>query len=270
MTATGPEGGAFRASASLLAGEVFGDLTVVTVGLRAKPTPSQVLKHHQGELAAICRCACGTELLVKVGLLMRGRRTDCGCSAAETDCRPERGRRPKPIETAPFAGIVAEFLTAAKMDSSYAVAIANAANVVIRKRMVWALRNQLRDAELEARTACAAAGPSSCVLTAPCGVGLCPFSPGGDLVELADVPAVGRKINATSRATRPQPRPDHVPGAVYTIESCVTPLLELREKRGTLPAHEELSGADYEDRQKERRRNGIEAHRARLRESRAT
>jgi len=216
-------------------GSAFGELAVLQVGLREEPRPSQAARGQPGERAALCSCSCGQQRLVRVGDLVLGRVTSCGCrlkparEPATTGASAGR-RSPRHIPVEQFGPLVAEAAEAYAIDVSYAIAMLNAATNIHRKRSTWVVRQFLREAEATARRACEAAGPRECRVTEPCGTGRCPFAE-RELAELVGVPSVG-KINSKARASRPQPRPADAPGAIYSIESAVQPLLELRASRG--------------------------------------
>ena len=56
-------------------GEVFGRLTVIATGLHGRDPCGQTAR------LAVVRCACGTEHVVRVGNLLAGTTTSCGCLA---------------------------------------------------------------------------------------------------------------------------------------------------------------------------------------------
>jgi hypothetical protein len=143
-----------------------------------------------------------------------------------------QGRRPKQIDTSSFEAVMAEALLAYSVDVGYAVSMMNSANQIQRKRNTWQVRSELRRAEADARAACESSQITACVVTEPCSTGSCPFSQ-GDLADLVGVPSLPTS-SSTSRATRPVPRPEHVPGHVYSIEAALQPLIELRTRLGTL------------------------------------
>jgi hypothetical protein len=233
-------------------GHVYGDLTVTATGLRAEPTPSQRERRCPGERAVLCRCVCGVERVVKIGYLVRGRVTSCGCkpqpmrkspakdavdgasesptpSVERAPSAPKRvGRQPKEIDTSSFAGVMSEALVAFRIDSGYAERMLHNANLIMRKRESWVVRNELRAAESAARTACAASDLTSCEVQNPCGTGSgCPWA----APEFAriDAPAIAATVHkATARSTRPQPRTGD--GYTYTIESALPLILAERAR----------------------------------------
>lgn len=248
-------------------GERFGSLTVTQIGLRYERSPSQIKRRQVGERAALCACQCGGQRLVRVGELVRGRVTSCGCQAqrsrkvldtseilaradgsaaavhgeaAPTPAQDEpapvrrrRGGRPaQEIDTTPYTAVIEEASRAYMLDSRYLESMLNSAVQIQRKRNTWTVRTELRDAERQARAACEVSSLTSCVVTEPCSTGSCPFAQ-GDLAALVGIPSLPR-TGSTSRATRPQPRPEHAPGFVYSVEAALQPLIELRSTRGTL------------------------------------
>jgi hypothetical protein len=254
--------------------------------LRLAPTDAEIAKRQTPARAALCRCDCGQERLVSVLRLVRGRLSSCsrGCPAKRTSpvgrgeestedgtTEPRRargGRRAQPIpDLDRFQPLVDEFLRAAALDESYAVAICDSAVRVATKRRVWSIRVELRDAEQAARKACAAAGPRDCRATAPCGVSaLCAFSQ-GDLREI-DPPAIAKGVSTSVRATRPQPRPESAPGYEYSLESATAPLLALREEQGTMPALANFTRPEYaEELRAKRAQQAHERYSARRAES---
>lgn len=61
--------------------------TVLEVGLRAEPSPSQVARGWQGNRAASVRCVCGTESVIRLKSLLSGGSTQCAICQLR-----ERGR----------------------------------------------------------------------------------------------------------------------------------------------------------------------------------
>jgi hypothetical protein len=61
------------------AGQVFGRLTVLNPGLRKPPSPSLVQAGKSGPRAALCRCSCGHEKIIRIYDLLRGNIRSCEC-----------------------------------------------------------------------------------------------------------------------------------------------------------------------------------------------
>lgn len=128
------------------------------------------------------------------------------------------GRVLSRIDTAPFEDVMAEALTAYRLDVSYAVAMAAQASQILRKREVWAVRTELRAASVHAVMACSELPRFTCSSRSPCGTGAgCRVALPG--LALLDVPA------KPGKSIRPQP---HESGPTYDIESAVKPLVALR------------------------------------------
>lgn len=127
--------------------------------------------------------------------------------------------RTKQIDTTPFAGVMAEALIAYQLDSGLAVAMCNSAVAIKSKRLSWACRTELRNAEANAVAACRLLPTFTCTNPSPCGTGAgCRWST-GDLALLS-VPT------KPGKATRPQP---HECGSTYDLESAVKALVAMRE-----------------------------------------
>ena len=215
-------------------GERYGLLTVTEIGLRAEANASQSSRGQQGPRAAWTLCDCGQTRLAEVGRLVVGKTRSCGqCTADGAPRRSGPGRQPKVIDTTPFEAVMAEALVAYTLDSGMLERMLWSAQNIMRKRRAWNLRAELKENEARAGAECEASELRSCVVTSPCSTGSCPWAT-GDFALLTDVPSLPSKGSSTNRATRPQPRPDHVPGLVYSIEAALIPLVELRTRLGTL------------------------------------
>lgn len=217
-------------------GDRFGELTVTEIGLRLKPTRTQVARQQVGERGVLCKCDCGGERLVRIISLVSQRATSCGCrsrrlreqrgSASDDAPRPCGGRQPASIDTVKFQPVIDEFLRAAAVDADYTVAICAAAVRIRSKRAQWEARLALRAAEKAAREACAASALTSCEVQNPCGTGACPM--GSPEFAHIDAPAIAPTVHkAAARRTRPQPRTG--PGGEYTIESALPLVLAQRQ-----------------------------------------
>jgi len=116
-----------------------------------------------------------------------------------------------------FRVAVDRALAAFATDVSYAVAMANAAVAIDRKRRVWQARKELRAAETVAHRECEHTEPFTCHAVSACGTGDCKFAHGehGRLVQAA----------ACGPSRRPQ-----APYDTYSIEGAVELLVE---RRGT-------------------------------------
>ena len=208
-------------------GQRFGALTATEVNLRQPPTPSQAAVGGLGDRAVLCRCHCGQPdcsgpRQVRVHDLFAGRVTKCGAGGQEATRR--RGRQP-PV-TEPYGEVVADFLKAVVIDVSYAERMAYSASLIVRKRLAWAVRIRLRDAETEAVALCRKSQPFVCSSPSPCGVGPeCKFAR-GDLAELLGVPSFPPRGGYVpkGRSLRPQVGPDGFHGS-YSVESAVQPLM---------------------------------------------
>lgn len=216
-------------------GERYGSLVVTEIGFRAEPNAAQLQRGHQGPRAAWTLCDCGRTRLAEVGRLVVGKTTSCGeCAASPAPVRRPRGGRPaKVIDTSPFEAVMAEALVAYTLDVGLCELMMINAVQIQGKRLAWKIRKELRQADERARAECEAAGPRTCVVTEPCGCGPCPYAR-GDHADLVGVPSLPAKTSSTNRTARPQPRPEHVPGHIYSVEAALLPLIELRTSRGTL------------------------------------
>lgn len=113
----------------------------------------------------------------------------------------------------PVEGAMAAFSS----DVSYAVAIVSAAVGIRKKRQIWQLKADTRQAEADARSLCEQAEPFVCMNQSPCGVGSCKFSTG----EFT--------LLKVSRCKGDTPRPQRfVTGGSYSIDSVIVSLGELR------------------------------------------
>lgn len=157
--------------------------------------------------------------------------------AAPVQHEPARrrpGRQPRTIDTTAFTDVIEGASRAYLADSGYLIKMMQSAQIIQRKRNTWNLRLELRAAHEKAREACAASTEvSECLRIEPCSTATCPFGPGGDVAELVGIPALP-KTSSSGRMTRPKPRPEHVPGMIYSVEAAVQPLIDLRTERGTL------------------------------------
>src|SRR5215217_7751529 len=64
-------------------GEVFGRLTVLANDLQMPPTKWQQERGREGTRAALTRCECGQEKLIRLYTLRSGKSTSCGCLKRE-------------------------------------------------------------------------------------------------------------------------------------------------------------------------------------------
>lgn len=126
--------------------------------------------------------------------------------------RPRRA--PEPIDVTPFREHIAEALAAFATDVSYAVAMARAAVIIVKKRQVWQARKELRAAEAQAHAECRQA-TFDCHAVSPCGAGDCKFAQG----EYAAL-----DVAAPGTAVRPQQR--SIGG--YSLEPAVAALVARR------------------------------------------
>lgn len=131
--------------------------------------------------------------------------------------------RTKHIDTSKFEGVMAEAMKAYSLDPDLACQMARNASAILRKRLSWTCRSELRRAEAEAVAACRMQPTFTCTNPSPCGTGGCRWAT-GDLA-LLDLPEVPGK------SQRPQPRDGH---ATFDVEQALKPLLELRAGRSSL------------------------------------
>lgn len=131
------------------------------------------------------------------------------------------------IDTAPFEPLVAEFLQAAQLDVSYAVAIASSAVQIEAKRARWAARSELRAAAREAISACSQLPEFLCEVTEACGTGVsCPFAQPEHAEPLRGVHCDQPSRHRSGSVDRPQP---HVNGPRFDLEPAIARLVELQE-----------------------------------------
>src|SRR5215217_4833806 len=64
-------------------GEVFGRLTVLANDLQMPPTKWQEEHGREGTRAALTRCECGQEKLIRLHTLRSGKSASCGCLKRE-------------------------------------------------------------------------------------------------------------------------------------------------------------------------------------------
>jgi hypothetical protein len=140
-------------------------------------------------------------------------------AAAEGGCM---SRTPLTIDTTEFEPVMAQALLCFGIDLDYASAMCAKAVVIHAKRATHAARRQLKMAEAEARTACAAAGTFTCANRLPCGVGPeCRVSTG--VLRDLDVQLVPLGPQRGGRTVeRPQPGPEGTP-TTYNVEVAVYP-----------------------------------------------
>ncbi|KQX68820.1 hypothetical protein [Angustibacter sp. Root456] len=112
-------------------------------------------------------------------------------------------KRGRPVDPAVYADVMAAALVAYRVDVGYAVAMASRASVIIRKRLVYEVRAQIREAVTGAIQECSCRPQFRCDVPEACGLGSCPFaSP-----DFADVTTPATSVSAKSGKTfhRPQP-----------------------------------------------------------------
>lgn len=135
---------------------------------------------------------------------------------SEANSRRSRSRH---TDVTRFAAEVATAYAAFAQDVSYAVAMANSAVTIERKRGVWQARRDVKEAEAAAHRLCRDARPFTCLATSPCGTGDCKFAAGEmTVLDVAHCPG------GTARPQASNPWP-------YTIEAAVKPLA--RHRAGT-------------------------------------
>jgi hypothetical protein len=73
-----------KQEASVSVGDRFGRLTVLEIGLKLPPSPSQSVHGRSGKPALLCRCDCGTVRIFNFQSVFRGDSRSCGCLASES------------------------------------------------------------------------------------------------------------------------------------------------------------------------------------------
>lgn len=117
-----------------------------------------------------------------------------------------------------FQAAVDRALAAFATDVSYAVAMANAAVAIDRKRRVWQARKELRAAETVAHLECGSTEAFICHAVSACGTGDCKFAHGEH----------GRLLRAARGGPSQRPQAPH---EYYSIEDAVDMLVERRDAR---------------------------------------
>lgn len=116
-----------------------------------------------------------------------------------------------------FSTLAEGAMAAFSSDVSYAVAVVSAAVGIMKKRQIWQLKADTRQAEANARGLCEQAEPFVCMNQSPCGIGSCKFSTG----EFT--------LLKVSKCRGDTPRPQRfVTGGNYSIEPVIVSLGELR------------------------------------------
>jgi hypothetical protein len=108
----------------------------------------------------------------------------------------------KPIDTTPFLDIIGTANRAFEIDSGYVERMCHTARMVIQKRETWALRAELREAEMAAIATCTEQAPFNCDNgLSPCGTDRCRFA-SADLAQVRVEP--GQSITGGQSRPRPQ------------------------------------------------------------------
>ncbi len=129
-------------------------------------------------------------------------------------------RHASEIDIDSFKVFVQESSRAFGQDAVYGVQMMRAANVIIRKRLVWKVKKDLREAEKQAVARCKHTEAFVCDNKQSCGTGQCKFAV-GDLALIKT-----ESVNGHVK------RPQEWASGPYNLEDVFEELLKIRSKNG--------------------------------------